>query len=92
MSGRPENLFRPMPVPANLTEPVHVVECGCCGCWHRQEYDGDCRNDAERFGSPEDAATRLGKRVVEVELDRDEDGFETGECSISSYEIAPGQD
>ncbi len=24
-------------------------ECGCCGAYHRPEFDGDCRNDAERF-------------------------------------------
>lgn len=31
-----------------------VTECGCCGAYHRKEYSGDCRNDAERFGSPEE--------------------------------------
>ena len=24
-------------------------ECGCCGMIHRAGYDGDCRNDEERF-------------------------------------------
>lgn len=24
-------------------------ECGCCGAYHRAEFVGDCRNDAERF-------------------------------------------
>jgi hypothetical protein len=25
------------------------IECGCCGQYHRIDYYGDCRNDAERF-------------------------------------------
>lgn len=27
----------------------HLVECGECGHHHREEYDGDCREDTERF-------------------------------------------
>jgi len=30
-------------------EPLTLIECGCCGAYHRVEYRGDCRNDAERF-------------------------------------------
>ena len=26
-----------------------LEECGCCGCWHRKDYYGDCRNDEERY-------------------------------------------
>lgn len=44
---------------------VEVIECGCCGEYHRLAYTGDCRDDAERFTDLEDAAERLGK-VVEV--------------------------
>lgn len=25
------------------------VECGCCSAYHKKDYDGDCRNDAERY-------------------------------------------
>jgi hypothetical protein len=25
------------------------VECGCCGCYHRTDFTGDCREDSERF-------------------------------------------
>lgn len=24
-------------------------ECGICGCWHPLDWDGDCRDDANRF-------------------------------------------
>jgi len=30
-------------------KPVSYDECGSCGHYHRPEYRGDCRNDAERF-------------------------------------------
>jgi hypothetical protein len=26
-----------------------VEECGCCGAFHRKGFDGDCRDDDERF-------------------------------------------
>lgn len=26
-----------------------LVDCGCCGCLHFPEFDGDCREDWERF-------------------------------------------
>jgi len=25
------------------------LECGCCGCYHEEDYEDDCRNDAERW-------------------------------------------
>ena len=37
-------------------EIVHdsrLEECGGCAAYHRADYDGDCRNDAERFPTPE---------------------------------------
>lgn len=27
----------------------NMIECGCCGHYHRKDYYGDCRNDRERF-------------------------------------------
>jgi hypothetical protein len=29
--------------------PYALQRCGCCECFHRPGYTGDCRNDAERF-------------------------------------------
>jgi hypothetical protein len=26
-----------------------LEECGCCGCYHRPGFTGDCREDANRF-------------------------------------------
>ena len=28
------------------------VECGCCGAYHRADFWGDCREDAERYPVP----------------------------------------
>lgn len=48
-SGRPGNLFFLRKAPAGAVKGAEVVECGCCGSWHLTDYDGDCRNDSERF-------------------------------------------
>jgi len=66
-SGRPHNLFFVTEVP-KLVSPVEIIECGCCGGLHRVEYDGDCRNNNERFFDPEDAETRLGVKVLELPM------------------------
>lgn len=47
------------------TFPI-LVECGCCGCWHRQDYCGDCRNDSERYAGPEEYAERHGLTETEA--------------------------
>ncbi|MCK4448479.1 MAG: hypothetical protein KAW56_15535 [Candidatus Marinimicrobia bacterium] len=26
---------------------IRYLECGCCGFYHKEDYEGDCRNDAE---------------------------------------------
>lgn len=32
------------------------VECGCCGAYHRTDFEGDCREDSERHWElPDDA-------------------------------------
>lgn len=47
-------------------EPIPIIECGCCCCYHRVAYTGDCRNDEERFGDPQDAADILQRPIMEV--------------------------
>jgi hypothetical protein len=32
-----------------IVGPSEMEECGCCGAHHRSEFDGDCREDRERF-------------------------------------------
>jgi hypothetical protein len=43
-----------------------LVECGCCSCYHRDDFEGDCREDSERFASPEDFEERTGLECEDV--------------------------
>lgn len=39
----------------------HIIyECGICSCYHPWEFDGDCRDDSNRFASPEDYIEKIG--------------------------------
>ncbi len=42
-----------------------LEECGCCGCWHKKGYCGDCRNDDERYidDDPPMTATEYRKKT-----------------------------
>ena len=31
------------------SKPVHMIECGCCEEYHREDFFGDCRDDSQRF-------------------------------------------
>lgn len=34
---------------------MHIIfECGICGCYHPWDFTGDCRDDGNRFATPED--------------------------------------
>ncbi len=47
---------------------VKFYECGGCGAYHRADWNGDCREDENRFASPEQMAIRLG---LTTETDED---------------------
>ena len=32
-----------------LIDEPFMEECGCCGCYHRKAFHGDCRTDHERM-------------------------------------------
>lgn len=42
-----------------------LYECGICNNLHRWNWEGDCREDTERFGDEYDYAKRNG---IDVEL------------------------
>lgn len=49
------------------TYPAHTIyECGICGSCHRWEFDGDCREDSERFGTSEDYAKQYNMQDQNV--------------------------
>jgi hypothetical protein len=44
-------------------KPV-LYECGSCGSYHPWEWNGDCRDDANRFSSPEEFLIRTGRATT----------------------------
>jgi hypothetical protein len=47
---------------------VKLYECGICDCLHPWEFDGDCREDSERYASPEDYAQRHGIKTETIDV------------------------
>ena len=45
-----------------------LYECDICGCYHRWLFNGDCRNDSERFESIDAFADELNITAWDVEL------------------------
>lgn len=49
---------------------LRIESCGQCDCYHPEGYAGDCRDDNNRYASPEDAQERNnGAAIIEVEED-----------------------
>ena len=49
----------------------HILyECGICSCWHPWSFSGDCRDDANRYNSPEEyeEAMHIPRGSCEVRL------------------------
>lgn len=44
------------------TEQITIVACPVCEQFHKKDYQGECRNNAERFTGIKDAAKKLGTR------------------------------
>lgn len=44
-----------------------IYECGICDCCHPWDWNGDCRDDANRF-SPDEYADRLGVEEYQLEI------------------------
>ena len=53
MANNPALARRFGPQPFADPKPPRFYECGCCGCWHPANWDGDCRDDANRFAADE---------------------------------------
>ena len=56
--------------------PIRYLECGCCEHYHREDYHGDCRNDAERL-TLDDLEDRgiPDKDIIDLESDSDIQGI-----------------
>ena len=44
---------------SDMSMPL-FFNCGCCGCYHPEGFDGDCRDDSLRF-SPDDLDSTYGQ-------------------------------
>ena len=44
-------MWKGHPFEERVGETEEREECGSCGAFHKVSYAGDCRNDAERFGT-----------------------------------------
>jgi hypothetical protein len=47
-----------------ITQRFYLEDCGCCGCYHKPGYTGDCRNDKERFTDPADYARKYWEKAI----------------------------
>jgi hypothetical protein len=47
---------------------MQLIECGCCCCFHPVGFDGDCREDANRYADAEDFAERNGVSAFDIEV------------------------
>jgi hypothetical protein len=47
---------------------VVLYECGICESLHPWDWDGDCREDRNRYGTAEEYCERHGNAVLEIEV------------------------
>ena len=47
---------------------IVLVECGCCDCLHPIAFNGDCRDDANRYGTAEEYAQRNRVSIWDIEV------------------------
>ena len=56
---------------------IRLLECGCCGFYHKEGYEGDCRNDNERYTLEEieffSATDDIEVVSLEEQLEEEED-------------------
>lgn len=47
----------------------HILyECGICSCYHPWDFGGDCRDDANRYGAPEEYEEQHKLAIGSVEV------------------------
>ncbi len=48
---------------------IRLYECDICGCVHPWDWNGDCRDDANRYADAEDYAERNHVSVYDIEVE-----------------------
>jgi hypothetical protein len=62
---------------------MHIIfECGICDHYHPWNFNGDCREDQCRFGSPEEYAEAHDCSVWDIEIRSMDDRIEA-DCSVA---------
>jgi hypothetical protein len=51
-----------------MTMDKILYECGICDCFHPWNWNGDCRDDDNRYFDPEEYASKHNIRVDEIEI------------------------
>lgn len=46
-----------------------LYECGICDCLHHWEFEGDCREDDERYGDTQDYRERNNLTVNDWDIE-----------------------
>jgi len=52
----------------DIIKGTKLYECGICSAYHPWEWAGDCREDVNRFGAPEDYAEKTGQKENDIEV------------------------
>ena len=61
-----------------------IYECGICSCFHPWGWDGDCRDDINRYANPFEYAVRNGiteDRIIEFSMEERLTADEEGETN-----------
>ena len=45
-----------------------IYECGICDCYHPWNWDGDCRDDSNRYSDPDEYAERNNLNIYAMEI------------------------
>lgn len=45
-----------------------IYECEICSAYHPWDWQGDCRDDTNRFASPEEYAESLGLQSTQIDI------------------------
>jgi len=48
---------------------MKIYECGICGGYHPWDWNGDCREDKNRYSCPEEYAERNNLNINDIEVE-----------------------
>jgi hypothetical protein len=57
-----------IPQELEMKKRVILYECGICGCLHPWDWNGDCREDKNRYNDAEDYALRNNLDEMDIDV------------------------